>query len=85
VNKEITELIMECVKNYKELKHTETDWRDPIVGFADAKDELFLKLKEIIGPNHALPADIVSNAKFIIRVFLSSLGMQVTPRTTAVL
>jgi epoxyqueuosine reductase QueG len=66
VNKEITELIMEYVKNYKELKHTETDWRDPIVGFADAKDELFLKLKEIIGPNHALPADIVSNAESVI-------------------
>ena len=44
MNKEIVELITGCVKNYKDLKHTETDWRDPVIGFADANDELFPKL-----------------------------------------
>lgn len=70
MNKEIVELIMEYVKNYKELKHTETDWRDPVIGFADAKDELFPKLKELIGPNHALPSDLVPNARSVITFFL---------------
>ena len=70
MNKEIVELITEYVKNYKESKHVETDWRDPIIGFADAEDELFLKLKEIIGPNHALPSDFVPNAKSVITFFI---------------
>ncbi|MDP4127775.1 MAG: epoxyqueuosine reductase, partial [Bacillota bacterium] len=70
MNREIAELITEYVKNYKELKHCETDWRDPIIGFADAKDELFPKLKEIIGPSHALPSDLVPNAKSVITFFI---------------
>ena len=70
MNEEIVQLITEYVRNYKELKHTETDWRDPVVGFANAKDELFPKLKEIIGPNHALPSDLVPNAKSVITFFV---------------
>ena len=69
-NQEIVELITEYVKNYKEAKHTETEWRDPIIGFADANDELFPKLKEIISPNHALPSDLVPNAKSVITYFI---------------
>ena len=70
MNKKITNLITVYVNNYKELKHTETDWREPVIGFADAGDQLFPKLKEIIGPNHALPIDIVPNAKSVIVFFL---------------
>ncbi|KNZ42753.1 epoxyqueuosine reductase [Acetobacterium bakii] len=70
MNKKLEDLITEYVKSYKALKHTETDWREPIIGFADAGDQLFSKLKEIIGPNHALPADIVPNAKSVIVFFL---------------
>ena len=70
MNDEFVQLITEYVKHYKALKHTETDWRAPVVGFADAKDELFPKLKEIIGPNHALPSDLVPNAKSVITFFV---------------
>lgn len=70
MNKEIIDLITEYVKSYKALKNTETDWGVPIIGFADAKDELFTKLKEIISPTHALPSDIVPNAKSVITFFL---------------
>lgn len=70
MNKLFADLITEYVKNYKKLKHTETDWRRPVIGFADARDILFPKLKEIIGPNHALPSDIVPNAKSVIVFFL---------------
>jgi len=70
VNKEIVELITEYVKNYKKLKNTEFDWGAPIIGFADSKDKLFPKLKELIGPNHALPSDLVPNAKSVIVFFI---------------
>jgi epoxyqueuosine reductase QueG len=70
MNKKIVGLITEYIKNYKELKPTVTNWREPIIGFADASDKLFFELKEIIGPNHALPTDIVPNAKSVIVFFL---------------
>jgi len=69
-NKEIIDLIVEYVKNYKDLKHTRTSWGDPIIGFADANDELFIKLKEIISPIHTLPSDLVPNAKSVIAFFI---------------
>jgi len=70
VNNEIVELIVGYVRNYKASKKTETDWRDPVIGFADAQDPLFPKLKELIGPNHALPSDLVPNAKSVIVFFI---------------
>ncbi|KLU62706.1 epoxyqueuosine reductase [Peptococcaceae bacterium CEB3] len=70
MNKEIVDSITQYVKNYQELKQIETDWRDPVIGFAAAKDELFPKLKEIIGPNHALPSDLIPNAKSVITFFI---------------
>ena len=52
-------LITDYVKNYQEKKQTRTDWREPIVGVAAAVDPLFPQLKQIIGPNHALPGELV--------------------------
>lgn len=51
------------------MKHTEFNWREPIIGFTD-QDPLFPKLKELIRPNHALPTDIIPNAKSVIVFFL---------------
>lgn len=41
MNQEITDAIVEYVKNYPALKQTESNWREPIIGFADARDPLF--------------------------------------------
>ncbi|MBC2723477.1 epoxyqueuosine reductase [Desulfosporosinus sp.] len=70
VNQEITDLITEYVRNYHDLKGTEFDWRYPVIGFADAQDLLFPKLKELIGPKHALPSDLVPDARSVIAFFL---------------
>lgn len=69
-NAKFADLITNYVKNYQELKQTETNWREPVIGFADAGDPLFLKLKELIGPNHALPGELVPDAKSVIVFFL---------------
>lgn len=70
MNQEIMDWIRDYVKQYKELRQTETSWREPVIGFADAGDPLFPELKKIIGPNHALPEDIVPGAKSVIVFFL---------------
>ncbi|WP_195269518.1 epoxyqueuosine reductase [Eubacterium sp. 1001713B170207_170306_E7] len=70
MNEKIIRLITEYTKAYPGVRHTETAWREPVIGFADADDPLFAELKNIIGPNHALPSDIVPGAKSVIVFFL---------------
>ncbi|MBF7096795.1 epoxyqueuosine reductase [Alkalibacter mobilis] len=70
LNNKIIEWITDHVKNYKFQNNTESDWRDPIVGFANAEDEMFLQLKKIIGPTHAMPHDLVPSAKSVITFFI---------------
>lgn len=48
----------------------ETAWKPPIVGFADAADPLFGKLKHAVRPSHALPNDLLSGARSVIVYFL---------------
>ncbi|MBQ2764535.1 MAG: epoxyqueuosine reductase [Firmicutes bacterium] len=68
--KEIKDMICDFVIHYQEKNQTETSWRKPVVGFADANSPLFAELKEIIAPSHALPQDIISGAKTVITFFL---------------
>ena len=70
MTKKITELINAYVEKFKKEMQPETSWRKPVVGFADAKDKKFKDLKEIIGPNHALPQEIVPGARSVIVYFL---------------
>lgn len=70
MNNKIIELITDYVINYKENKGTESDWREPVVGFASADDPMFLELKDVISPSHALPTDFINDAKSIIVFFL---------------
>jgi len=62
--------IKNYVKSYKATKHTATDWEEPLVAFAAANDPLFMKLKEVVDASHALPTDLLSNAKTVISYFI---------------
>ena len=70
MNNKIMELIKDYLKNYKKNKGTESDWREPVIGFASADDPMFLELKDLISPSHSLPTDFISDAKSIIVFFL---------------
>ncbi|MBM7556552.1 epoxyqueuosine reductase [Halanaerobacter jeridensis] len=70
MNDKLNHLIKDYVSNYKDLKDTETDWRDPVIGIADADDPMFLELKEVISSSHALPTDFIDDAKSVIVFFL---------------
>ena len=45
-------------------------FREPHVGFSAADDEMFAKLKELIGPWHFLPSDILPDAKSVISFYV---------------
>jgi epoxyqueuosine reductase QueG len=70
MNNIIIKLIKDYVKTYHKYKGTESNWREPIIGFASAQNPKFLELKEIISPSHALPTDFLEDAKSVIVFFL---------------
>lgn len=45
-------------------------YREPIVGYADALDPIFLQLKTAVGPEHLLPTDLLPTAKTVFAFFL---------------
>jgi len=49
---------------------TETRYRQPLVGFADATDPRFLQLREVAEPTHLLPGDLLPAARSVISFFL---------------
>ncbi|AIF51861.1 epoxyqueuosine reductase [Pelosinus sp. UFO1] len=66
----IRDLIVSYINTYSELKQTSTVWQGPIISFASADDSLFNTLKEVVGPNHALPTDFLKNAQSVISYFI---------------
>lgn len=66
LNKLIVDEIIERVNSSK----SDTKYRTPLVGFADANDPLFKELKKIIGEEHYLPSDLLSNAKTVVTFFI---------------
>ena len=47
-----------------------TAWRRPVVGFADAADPLFGRLRHAVRPSHALPDDLLPGARSVVAYFL---------------
>jgi epoxyqueuosine reductase QueG len=62
--------ISKFVKNYPERSSAETHWKRPLVAFASVEDPLFLKLKEVVRPSHALPHDLLPTGKTVVVYFL---------------
>lgn len=58
------------VHEYQTRRNVRTVWSDPLTAFADAGDPLFRRLKEVIGPSHCLPGDLLPDARTVIVYFL---------------
>jgi len=67
---ELTTLIKEHIDGMVRDAHTITKYRPVLVGFADALDPDFLKLKTSIDPFHRLPRDVLPGAKTIVSFFI---------------
>lgn len=68
---------MENIKDFimKEIEQYVNDsnlsiYRNPIVGFADAKNPLFNDLKKITHENHLLPSDVLEDGKTVVSFFI---------------
>lgn len=66
----ITDLICEFVADYKITRGTETDWKVPLVAFADAADQMFFELKGAVSETHLFPNDLLEGARSVISYFI---------------
>lgn len=73
-NVDIKEYIINSVslfiKKYEEKNGVLGIWREPLVGFADTYHPYIQNLKNIIGPEHLLPQDVMEDSKIIIACFV---------------
>jgi epoxyqueuosine reductase QueG len=66
----IARLIREYVAAYPERVGAETRWEEPLVAFAAAGDELFASLRQKVSASHALPGDLLPEARTVIVYFI---------------
>ena len=67
---DVFEEIRSFVADYERTHHTQTSWREPVIGIAAADNPLFPTLKTLICNTHALPGDLVPGAKSVIAFFI---------------
>lgn len=66
----VESLIRNYLESYQEQKEIQTRWGEPLVGYAAAGDERFKGLKKTVSPTHALPQDLLADARTVIAYFL---------------
>jgi epoxyqueuosine reductase QueG len=66
----IRQEIIECIATYRNNPSICTTWKQPLIGYADAQDALFLHLKKVISPSHYTPCELLNTAQTVIAYFL---------------
>jgi epoxyqueuosine reductase QueG len=66
----LREALKKLVKEHTQDDSIRTAWGEPLLGFADAGDPLFQRLKEVVRPSHALPPDLLPNARTVVAYFI---------------
>jgi epoxyqueuosine reductase QueG len=64
------EEIIRFIKNEINNNNHRLYFREPLVGFSSAEDELYNNIKEIVGKHHLYPRDILPEAKTVVSFFL---------------
>jgi len=70
MNDRIQSLIVTAIEAFRTSHNVRTSWKTPLIAVADAADELFPRLKEVVRPTHALPEDLLPGARSVIAYFL---------------
>lgn len=66
----IRQEIIDGVAEYRKNPNIATTWKQPLVGYAHAQDDLFPRLKEAVSPAHSTPREILPSAQSVIAYFL---------------
>ena len=79
----LAEQVIKLVNYQTENANTLTQYRKPLVGFASAQDPLFDQMKEIIGPHHMHPTELLADAQTVISFFLPFAKTIITANRTS--
>jgi epoxyqueuosine reductase QueG len=67
---ELAELISATIKRLVDEADTDTEYREPLVGFAGGRDPRFHELHHVVHPAHMLPEDLLAGARSVVSFFL---------------
>lgn len=67
---ELAEFITSTIKREVKQAGTVTGYREPLVGFVDAKDPRFSELRRVAVPKHKMPEDLLPGACTVVSFFL---------------
>ena len=70
IETEIKSWLISFVNEFQRENEVRTEWKEPLIAFADPSDPLFLKLKEVVSETHALPNELMKNARTVITYFI---------------
>lgn len=70
MNNKIEIIIKQFMEHYSEMRDVQTKWKEPLVAYADAMDEMFYNLKDVVSPSHAMPKDFLPEAKTVVAYFI---------------
>jgi epoxyqueuosine reductase len=68
--KQLSQFIIDTVRQCASEVNTTTRYREPLVGFASAGDPRFDALDSLIGALHQLPQDLLPSARTVVSFFL---------------
>ncbi|MFL8711410.1 epoxyqueuosine reductase [Clostridioides sp. GD02377] len=63
-------LMNNFVKDYCKSNNITTKWQELLFAYASAEDDMFQKLKSVVGTSHAMPKDFLKDGKTIITYFI---------------
>ena len=70
IEAEIKSWLSSFVIDFQNRNDVISEWKEPLIAFADVNDPLFLKLKEVVSKTHSLPNDLLENARTVITYFI---------------
>lgn len=62
--------IVDFIEHYKNKNSSKTQWKKPVIGFADARSTYFQMLKKIISPTHYMPQNFLPDCTVVLSYFL---------------
>lgn len=66
----LKEEIRKVISTWREKPGQRNYWGEPLVGIASADDPLFTKLREVVDPSHAVPHDLLPDARSVVAFFI---------------
>ena len=70
MKKSLENFIRKFVREYKKKNKTFSDWQEPLIAYADARDPLFEDLREAFGNRYDVPIKRLISANTVISIFI---------------